>query len=105
VGQLNINNDASSTTQQAPTVTPTSDVMHSDEAPNNGNIFYIGRRKKYLWFRFPLDPIFSCRPYFFLPTLFFPADPIIFSMRLAVRPYFLRVVAGCCQNGVCMLSH
>jgi hypothetical protein len=22
-------------------------------------------------------------------------------MRLTVRPYFLRVVAGCCQNGVC----
>jgi hypothetical protein len=35
------------------------------------------------------------------PTLFFSADPIIFSTRLTVRPYFLRVVAGCCQNGVC----
>jgi hypothetical protein len=34
------------------------------------------------------------------PTLFFSADPIIFSTRLTV-PYFLRVVAGCCQNGVC----
>ena len=40
------------------------------------------RRKKNLWFRFPTDPIFS-------------ADPIIFSTRLTVRPYFLRVVAGC----------
>jgi hypothetical protein len=46
------------------------------------------RPKKYLWFRFPTDPIFS-------------ADPIIFSTRLTVRPYFLRVVAGCCQDGVC----
>jgi hypothetical protein len=35
------------------------------------------------------------------PTLFFSADPIIFSTRLTVRPYFLRVVTGCCQNGVC----
>jgi hypothetical protein len=41
--------------------------------------------KKYLWFQFPTDPIFS-------------ADPIIFSTRLTVRPYFLRVVAGCCQK-------
>jgi hypothetical protein len=32
------------------------------------------------------------------PTLFFSADPIIFSTRLTVRPYFLRVVAGCCHN-------
>jgi hypothetical protein len=38
--------------------------------------------KKYLWFRFP-------------------TDPIIFSTRLTVRPYLLQVVAGCCQNGVC----
>ena len=29
------------------------------------------------------------------PTLFFSADPIIFSTRLTVRPYFLWVVAGC----------
>jgi hypothetical protein len=95
VGQLNINNDASSTTQQAPTVTHTTtktNVMHSDEAPNNGNIFYIGHKKNTCGS--------SSRS-----TLFFSADPIIFSMRLAVRPYFLRVVAGCCQNGVCMLSH
>jgi hypothetical protein len=35
------------------------------------------------------------------PTLFFSADPIIFSTGLTVQPYFLRVVAGCCQNGVC----
>jgi hypothetical protein len=48
-------------------------------------------------------------------TLFFSADPIIFSTRLTVQPYFLQVVAGCsysglliqraahtaCQNGVC----
>jgi hypothetical protein len=34
-------------------------------------------------------------------TLFFSADPIIFSTRLTVRLHFLRVVAGCCQNGVC----
>jgi hypothetical protein len=44
--------------------------------------------KKYLWFRFQTDPIFS-------------ADPLIFSKRLTVRPYFLWVVAGCCQNGAC----
>jgi hypothetical protein len=37
------------------------------------------------------------------PTLFFSADPIIFSTRLTVRPYFLRVVAGCCQNGVTLI--
>jgi hypothetical protein len=63
------------------------------------------------------DPIFFCLPYYFFnvidratcslggsgsqPTLFFSADPIIFSTRLTARPYFLRVVAGCCQNGVC----
>jgi hypothetical protein len=29
------------------------------------------------------------------PTLFFSVDPIIFSTRLTVRPYFLQVVAGC----------
>ena len=29
------------------------------------------------------------------PTLFFSADPIIFSTRLTVRLYFLHVVAGC----------
>jgi hypothetical protein len=42
----------------------------------------VRRKKKYLWFRSP-------------------TDPIIFSTRLTVRPYFLRVVTGCCQNGVC----
>ena len=47
---------------------------------------HIRPKKKYLWF---------------LTTLFFSADPIIFSTQLTVRPYFLRVVAGCCQNGVC----
>ena len=30
----------------------------------------------------------------FRSTLFFSADPIIFSMRLNVPPYFLRVVVG-----------
>jgi hypothetical protein len=29
------------------------------------------------------------------PTLFFSADPIIFSTRLTVQPYFVQVVAGC----------
>jgi hypothetical protein len=33
----------------------------------------------------------------FRPTLFFSADPIIFSTRLTVRPYFLQVC--------CLLSH
>ena len=28
------------------------------------------------------------------PTLFFPADPIIFSTRLTSAPYFLLGVAG-----------
>jgi hypothetical protein len=36
----------------------------------------IRRKKKYLWFRFPTDPIFFCRPYFFnaidRATLFSP---------------------------------
>jgi hypothetical protein len=35
------------------------------------------------------------------PTLFFSADPVIFSTWLTVRLYFLQVVAGYCQNGVC----
>jgi hypothetical protein len=35
------------------------------------------------------------------PTLVFSADPIIFSTRLTAQHYFLQVVAGCCQNGVC----
>jgi hypothetical protein len=29
------------------------------------------------------------------PTLFFSADPIIFSMWLTMQPYFLQVVVGC----------
>jgi hypothetical protein len=46
----------------------------------------------------------------FRPTLFFSADPIIFSTRLTVRPYFLQVVAGCsysvpkCDNNHWMAS-
>ena len=37
----------------------------------------VDRRKKYLWFRFPTDPIFFCRPYYFFNeidrvTLFSP---------------------------------
>jgi hypothetical protein len=37
----------------------------------------LGRKKKYLWFRFPTDPIFFCRPYYFFnaidrATLFSP---------------------------------
>jgi hypothetical protein len=32
------------------------------------------------------------------PTLFFSAHPIIFSTGLTVRPYFLRVVAGCSHS-------
>jgi hypothetical protein len=41
------------------------------------------------------------------PTLFFSADPIIFSTRLTVRPYFLQVVAGCSYSVSkwCLLSH
>jgi hypothetical protein len=50
-----------------------------------------GVKKKYLWFRFPTDPIF------FLPTL-------LFFQRLTVRPYFLRVVAGCSLQGAKMAS-
>jgi hypothetical protein len=38
------------------------------------------------------------------PTLFFSADPIIFSTRLTVRPYFLRVVAGCSLQRAKMAS-
>jgi hypothetical protein len=30
-----------------------------------------------------------------LTLLIFSADPIIFSTRLTVRPYYLKVVAGC----------
>ena len=37
---------------------------------------------------FPTDPIFS-------------ADPIIFSTRLTVQPYFLRAARTACQNGIC----
>ena len=47
---------------------------------------WLGVKKKLL-FRFPTDPIFFCRPYYFFK-------------RLTMRPYFLWVVAGCCQNGV-----
>jgi hypothetical protein len=40
-------------------------------------IIIIRRKKKYLWFRFPTDPIFFCRPYYFFnaidrATLFSP---------------------------------
>ena len=39
--------------------------------------FTTRRKKKYLWFRFPTDPIFFCRPYYFstrfdCATLFSP---------------------------------
>ena len=44
---------------------------------------------KLLWSK--KNPFFSG----FRPTLFFSADPVIFSTRLTVRPYFLEVVAGC----------
>jgi hypothetical protein len=52
---------------------------------------------KHILFRHKKIPVVPVpdRPYFF------SADPIIFSTRLTVRPYFLRVVVGCCQNGVC----
>ena len=44
--------------------------------------------------KIPVVPV-PDRPYFFLLTLLF------FQHDLTVQPYFLRVVAGCCQNGVC----
>ena len=36
-----------------------------------------------------------------IPVVPVPDRPYFLSTRLTVRPYFLRVVAGCCQNGVC----
>jgi hypothetical protein len=30
---------------------------------------YLRRKKKYLWFRFPTDPIFFCRPYYFFNAI------------------------------------
>jgi hypothetical protein len=38
---------------------------------------FLGRKKKYVWFRFPTDPIFFCRPCYFFnaidrATLFSP---------------------------------
>jgi hypothetical protein len=44
--------------------------------------------------KIPVVPV-PDRPYFFLPTLLF------FQHDLTVQPYFLRVVACCCQNGAC----
>jgi hypothetical protein len=40
-------------------------------------VFVLRRKKKYLWFWFPTDPIFFCRPYYFFnaidrATLFSP---------------------------------
>jgi hypothetical protein len=29
----------------------------------------LGVKKKYLWFRFPTDPIFFCRPYYFFNAI------------------------------------
>jgi hypothetical protein len=47
----------------------------------------LRHKNKYLWFRFLTDPIFFCRPYYFL------CDPI-FSR-------WLQAAHTACQNGVC----
>ena len=37
--------------------------------PNCTRHRMIRRKKKYLWFRFPTDPIFFCRPYYFFNAI------------------------------------
>jgi hypothetical protein len=48
--------------------------------------------KKYLWFRFPTDPIFFCRPYYFFQCDWL-CEPIFFG--------WLQAAHTTCQNSVC----
>jgi hypothetical protein len=48
----------------------------------------LRRKKKYLWFRFPTDPIFFCRPYYFFnvidcATLFSPGGDVGTLLQIA----------------------
>jgi hypothetical protein len=50
------------------------------------------RKKKYLWFRFPTDPIFFCRPYYFVNAI---------DCATLFSPGGCGLLITVCQNGVC----
>jgi hypothetical protein len=59
-------------------------------------IFCQRRKKKYLWFRFPTDPIFFCRPYYFFnaidcATLFSPGGCGLLVQRA-------KMASACCHT-------
>jgi hypothetical protein len=59
--------------------------------------------KKYLWFRFPTDPIFFCRPYCFLDaidrtTLFSPGGCGLLMQRAKMASVVTLVIEPNCLN-------
>jgi hypothetical protein len=61
------------------------------------------RKKKYLWFRFPADPIFFCRPHYFFnaidcATLFSPGGCGLFIQRAKMASVVTLIIEPNCLN-------
>jgi hypothetical protein len=63
----------------------------------------IRPKKKYLWFRFPTDPIFFCRPYYFFnaidrATLFSPGGCGLLIQRAKMASVVTLIIEPNCLN-------
>ena len=63
----------------------------------------IRRKKKYLWFRFPTDPIFFCRPYYFFnanecATIFSPGGCGLLVQRAKMASVVTLIIEPNCLN-------
>jgi hypothetical protein len=63
----------------------------------------VRRKKKYLWFRFPTDPIFFCRPYYFFnaidrATLFSPGGCGLLTQRAKMASVVTLIIEPNCLN-------
>jgi hypothetical protein len=61
------------------------------------------RKKKYLWFRFPTDPIFFCRPYYFFnvidcATLFSPGGCGLLIQHAKMASVVTLIIEPNCLN-------
>ena len=66
-------------------------------------LIIIRRKKKYLWFRFPTDPIFFCRPYYFFnaidrATLFSPGGCGLLVQRAKMASVVTLIIEPNCLN-------
>ena len=68
-----------------------------------GQLLNLGVKKKYVWFRFPTDPIFFCRPYYFFnaidrATLFSPGGCGLLIQRAKMVSVVTLIIEPNCLN-------